>query len=137
MNAPEAQRWLAYARSDLDACHALLSDPQPYPRQACFLAQQAAEKALKAILVFLEISFPYIHDLDRVRDLIPSGWRVKTGHPDLAELTIWAVEARYPDDTPDAVETDARTALELAEAVYQSVADGLQERLNLPPATEA
>lgn len=132
MNAPEAQRWLAYARSDLDAGNALLRDPQPYSRQACFFAQQAAEKALKAILVFLETSFPYTHDLDHVRDLIPTGWRVKTTHPDLAELTIWAVEARYPGDAPDAVETDARTALELAEAVYQSVAAELQERLNPP-----
>jgi HEPN domain-containing protein len=97
MNAPEAQCWLAYARSDLDAGNALLRDPQHYPRQACFFAQQAAEKALKAILVLLEISFPYTHDLDRVRDLIPAGWRVKTAHPDLAALTIWAVEARYPE----------------------------------------
>ena len=137
MNAPEAQRWLAYARSDLDAGQALLLNPQHYPRQVCFLAHQAAEKALKGILVFLEIPFPYIHDLDRVRDLVPIGWQVKTAHPDLAALTIWAVEARYPGDAPDAVEADARAALQLAEAVYQAVFTELQRRLNPPPATEA
>ena len=44
----------------------------------------------------MEIEFPFTHDLDRLRDLLPEGWRVKTEFPDLAELTIWAVEARYP-----------------------------------------
>ena len=136
MSAPETQRWLDYARSDLDAGNALLREPQPHPRQACFLAQQAAEKALKAVLVFLEIPFTYTHDLDRLRDLIPTDWHVKAAHPDLAELTIWAVEARYPGDSPEAVAADARAALQLAEAIYHAVAIELQEWLNPPPAPE-
>jgi len=52
-----------------------------------------------------------MHDLDRLRDLLPEGWRVKTEFPDLAELTIWAVEARYPGHLPDVAEADARHAL--------------------------
>jgi HEPN domain-containing protein len=127
MNTAEAARWLTYARSDLDAGRALLNDPDHFPRQACFAAQQAAEKALKAVLVLLEIEFPFTHDLDRLRDLIPSGWRVKTEHPDLAGLTIWAVEARYPGDMPDVVEADAYEALRQAEAIYQITADDVQK----------
>lgn len=50
MNTLEAARWLAFARSDLDAARALLSDPNHYPRQVCFLAQQSAEKVLKSVL---------------------------------------------------------------------------------------
>jgi len=126
MNAPEAVRWLAYARSDLNAARALLRDPEYFPRQVCFLAQQAAEKAIKAVFVLLEIEFPFTHDLDRLRDLLPEGWRVKTEFPDLAELTIWAVEARYPGDLPDVVEADARHALQTAEAVYQAIEHGIK-----------
>jgi hypothetical protein len=44
---------------------------------------------------------------------------------DLAGLTIWAVEARYPSDMPDVVEDDAHEALQIAEAVYQNVANDL------------
>jgi len=49
MSTPEAEarRWLAYARSDLAAAEELLQKPESYPRQVCFLAQQAAEKVLK------------------------------------------------------------------------------------------
>lgn len=130
MNAPEAERWLAYARSDLDAGYALLRNPDHYPRQVCFLAQQAAEKALKTALVLLEIEFPFTHDLDRLRDLLPEGWRVKSEHPDLADLTIWAIQARYPGDMPEVVEADARAALQTAAAIYQTIGEELQERLS-------
>ena len=49
MSTPEAEarRWLAYARSDLEAAQELLKKPDSYPRQVCFLAQQAAEQILK------------------------------------------------------------------------------------------
>jgi HEPN domain-containing protein len=44
----EARRWLRQARHDRDA--ARLNAAQGFPEVACFLAQQSAEKALKAFL---------------------------------------------------------------------------------------
>jgi HEPN domain-containing protein len=117
----EVRRWLRFAREDLQAGEALLNDVDSLPRHACWLAQQAAEKSLKAVLVFLQIDFPKRHDLDTLRNLIPDGWQLKVDHPDLAALTEWAVEARYPGDWPEAVEADARAAIEQARAVMESV----------------
>lgn len=117
----ETRRWLRYAREDLEAAEALMAQRTFVPRHVCWLAQQAAEKALKAVLVFLEIDFPRRHDLDALRNLAPAGWQVKEEHPDLAELTEWAVEARYPGDWSDANEADARSAVEQARAVWESV----------------
>ncbi len=77
MSAVEAERWLAYAESDLRAARALLDDPDHFPRQVCFLSQQAAEKALKAVLVLANVDFPRSHDLDYLRDLVPGGWHSK------------------------------------------------------------
>jgi HEPN domain-containing protein len=128
MSAPEAQRWLRFALEDLLAAEAMLGRPDTYPRHACWLAQQSAEKALKSILVFLDMDFPYSHDLDRLRDLTPEGWRVKKEHPDLAELAEWAVEARYPDAVPEAVEGDAQLATRQARAVWESVYTDLAAR---------
>jgi HEPN domain-containing protein len=133
MNAPEAERWLTYARSDLSAGRALLRDPEHYPRQVCFLAQQAAEKALKALLVLLEIEFPHTHDLDRLRECVPPGWRVKAEFPQLYALSIWAVESRHPGDMPDVVESDAQEALQLAERICQVVAADLQAHARAEP----
>lgn len=33
---------------------------------------------------------------------------MKEEYPDLADLTVWAVEARYPGDWPEATREDAR-----------------------------
>ena len=54
----ETRRWLRFAEEDLRAAEALLAQ-EDIPRQACFHAQQAAEKAIKSIFVFLQTEFPY------------------------------------------------------------------------------
>jgi HEPN domain-containing protein len=125
MNEPEhlveTQRWLRYAREDLEGAETLLEQRVVVPRHICWLAQQSVEKAIKAILVFLAIDFPRRHDLDVLRNLVPNDWQVKTEHADLAMLTEWAVEARYPGDWPDATDADARAAVEQARAVWESI----------------
>ena len=39
----------------------------------CFDAQQAAEKAIKAILIYRGIAFPYVHDLGTLLGLVAAG----------------------------------------------------------------
>ena len=129
MKVSEARRWMEYAKSNLDAAYALLEKGDFFPRQICFLSQQAGEKALKAILIFLEIPFSKTHDLDRIREMIPQGWQVKEKFPQLYDLSIWAVEARYPGDTPDVLENEARETLHLAESVFDAVKAELEQRM--------
>ncbi len=50
-------RWLQYAREDLRAAAEILGREVFLPRHACWMAQQAAEKVLKAVLVFHQIDF--------------------------------------------------------------------------------
>ena len=129
MKADEAQLWLSYAKSDLDAAHVLLEKGDFFPRQICFMSQQAGEKALKSILVYLEINFPKTHDLDRIRELIPEGWAIKKEFPNLYDLSVWSVESRYPGHTPDVTEYEARETLRLAEALVEAVSTELDKRI--------
>ena len=129
MNASEAQRRMDYAKSDLDAANLLLERGEFFPRQICFMSQQSGEKALKAILGYLEIHFPKIHDLDRLRELIPEGWRVKERFPELYALCVWSVESRYPGHTPDVTEQEARETLQLAKSLFDTVSTELEERI--------
>ncbi len=124
----EATRWLKYAYEDLQAAQALRSDVEAAPRQACWLAQQAAEKALKAALCFLGIEFGKTHDLDALRNLLPDDCSTRRRYPDLADLTIWAVQGRYPGDWPEATAADADAALEKARGVLEAVSADLQNR---------
>ena len=51
------------------------------------------------------------------------------GPLELERLTVWAIEARYPGDLPDADEGDAKEAVEIARAVNDLVSEDLDERL--------
>ena len=123
----DTARWLRYAEEDLVTAETFLGHPRVPPRQCCWHAQQAAEKALKAVLISLQINFPRTNDLDTLRDLVPESWHLKTAHPDLLPLTRWVVEARYPEDMPGATNANASEAVEQARAVWQSVSTELAE----------
>jgi len=117
----ETDRWLRYAEEDLRTAESLLADSHAIPRHACWLAQQSVEKALKAVLISLQIDFPRTHDLDVLRNLVPDGWQLKDTHSDLADLTEWATEARYPGDWEEPTDEEAVGAVDQARAVWTSV----------------
>lgn len=117
----ETRRWLRYAREDFSGAEEIMEQKTGLSRHVCWLAQQAAEKAIKAGLVFMQIDFPKTHDLDALRNLLPDEWKSKNECADLAALTEWSVEARYPGNWPDATESDAAEALRQAKSVLQAV----------------
>ena len=122
-----AEEWLRYARSDLHAAQHLLGEVSVLPGVPCFLAQQAAEKAMKAALVLLGIEFPRTHDLPLLRTLLPEQLLFRVSNDELEKLTEWAVEARYPADIPPASRKDAATAIENAKKVLEDVLKAFEE----------
>lgn len=111
--------WLRYATEDLQTAERLLEGQGFALRWACYLAQQAAEKAIKAALVSAGIRFPFIHDLAKLRDLVPVGAEVAQLEGDLQSLSGWAEAGRYPPEQ-DATEKEARDAVALARSVVDA-----------------
>jgi HEPN domain-containing protein len=109
------QAWLRFARADLAYACRPLPDPEMY-ELACFHIQQAAEKALKAVLVFLGIDFPYTHNIQALVDLLPEDVR-SSDLSSAPELNAYAVLARYPRDTEDIDEQEYAEALSIGETV--------------------
>ena len=124
----EALRWLRYSAEDLDVAQRLLAARPSVPRHVCWHSQQAAEKALKAVLELEAIDHPYTHDLDVLRDLLPASWPIRVDRSGLSELSEWAVEARYPGDWAEPSEADATRAEAEARAVHNSVAAEFRRR---------
>jgi HEPN domain-containing protein len=124
----ETRLWLGQARDDLRLAEGGLTPQYLAPGSAGYMAQQAAEKALKAVLVFLQIDYPLTHNLDVVRDGIPPGWRVKEEHPALRWLTEWTSKGRYPGDWGPPTAQDAEAAVGMARAILDSVLRDLAER---------
>ncbi len=116
----ETHRWLRFAEEDRQAEH-ILQQEDFVPRHPCWLAQQSAEKAMKAVLVTEGIAFPRTHDLDHLRTLVPEGRAVRYTAADLSALSEYAVDTRYPGDWPDLTAEDAHTAVNDARLLMTEV----------------
>ncbi len=64
----DPREWINRARSNLVRAQANL--PGVYLEDLCFDAQQAAEKAIKAVLIARGVDFPLVHDLARLLTLL-------------------------------------------------------------------
>lgn len=117
----EAKRWLTYAQEDLQAAELILEHPTIAHRHVCWLAQQCAEKAIKGALIFLRTDFRRTHDLDLLLHLLPAELEIRQISGDLAELTQWAVESRYPGDWQPANEYDAQRAFQQASRILEGI----------------
>jgi HEPN domain-containing protein len=95
------QMWLDKAHSDLKNAEIILAaQTESLPLDTvCFHCQQAAEKFIKAFLVFHGKQFPFTHNL---ADLVAICMQVDLAFAAIQRkaetLTPFAVEIRYPDD---------------------------------------
>ena len=121
MREEVACRWLYKAEKDIRAALKLLDEPD----YSAFHSQQAAEKALKALLVALGERPPRTHNIGLLIDRVRSHG-FDTGSIDRARiLTDYAVEARYPDFEEIVTLDEAKEALELGRSVVGWVREQL------------
>ncbi len=106
--------WIRRAKSNL----AIAKQPRTkdiFLEDLCFETQQAAEKALKAVLLSKEIKFRLVHDLAELLTLLEQGG---VSLPEdirfAAALTDYSVEARYPGPFEPVTEEEFREALLIA-----------------------
>ncbi|WP_295432837.1 HEPN domain-containing protein [uncultured Thiodictyon sp.] len=112
----EAERLLRLARRDRLACATLIALPELASSVACFHAQQAAEKALKALMTLHGVEFRRTHDLEELAARLEhAGQTLPVSEPDLIRLTPYAVEFRYNDDAMPLI--DPADALSLADTL--------------------
>jgi HEPN domain-containing protein len=91
-----------------------------YPEDLCFDAQQAAEKAIKAVLIYLGVRFPYVHDLAQLLSLVEeAGWAIPESVRHAASLSDYAVETRYPGISEPVMEEEYERAIAIAEEVLR------------------
>jgi HEPN domain-containing protein len=111
----ELDIWLHKSREDLRAAELDLHAQPPLLSDALFHCQQACEKILKALLCALQTPFRKTHDLNELGALAMDSFPELDPHLDnIAHLTSYAVESRYPSDAPDPQLDEATANLELA-----------------------
>lgn len=109
--------WLRRAESNL------IRAKQPRPEgvfweDLCFDAQQAAEKAIKGLLIFYGIPFRFVHDIAELLTCLEQGGiTLPEEVRRAAALSGYAVESRYPGPAEPVTEEEYQQAVALAETV--------------------
>ena len=117
----EALDWLYEASEDLETARSLFK-LRRYAH-ACFHAQQAAEKALKAAILVLLRRLERQHDLVELYTMVKEGFHLPREVEELmVELSSYYTQARYPNaglrrPSKAIGSTQAEKALKVAEAV--------------------
>jgi HEPN domain-containing protein len=121
--------WLLKAAGDLTNARLCLSAGEALDT-ACFHAQQAGEKYLKAYLAAYEIDFPFIHNLEKLVELCAQHDSSFLNIKAMAQgLTPYAVQLRYDlEFWPSADLT--RQAVDAALQIRDFVMDRLPAEMN-------
>lgn len=111
----EYKIWLEKANDDLKWTKANLKEEVYYG--ACFTAQQAVEKALKAYLLYKQGRFDKVHDLKTLLDNCATYDQDFTQYQTrIVKLSFYYMQTRYPDisEIDKFTEEEAKQALAVA-----------------------
>jgi HEPN domain-containing protein len=119
-SGPEDPReWLRRALSNLSRARDSHRQPNVLFEDLCFDAQQASEKALKALFVLKGRQVPRTHSIgDLLTELGRLGLEIPPDVTEAAALTDYAVATRYPGPSEPVGLEDLNDAIKMAEAVF-------------------
>lgn len=122
----EGERWLRQAKRDLDDARYLFEGCRY--NQSCFIAQQAAEKALKAFLYSKGAEQVWGHSVSELcTDATGIDSAFERLKADATALDKYYIPTRYPNGLPGGIpsdaylEEDAESALSHAKRVLDAV----------------
>ena len=128
-NLSLAEEWLKRARSNIERAEAGKVSEGILYEDLCFDCQQAVEKSLKGLLIYLEIEFPWTHSIAKLIELIEeAGVEVPESIKDSVTLTVYAVSTRYPGNQEPVDKSEYIGAVKTAEKVYHWVKGKVQEK---------
>lgn len=126
----EIREWYDMAVVDLGVAKHLEKTYYPKPLEIiCYHCQQAAEKAIKALILHLgtEGGMPKLHDLSFLLNQIKNKVTIEDKYYDCADtLTPYGVSIRYPNEL-FLEERHAKEALECADEILQWVGNIIEK----------
>lgn len=139
LRAAEVQDWMNHVEADLKTAKHLMDGAfYPIPLEIiCYHSEQAAEKAVKAVIVYFGSrgGIPKQHDIGFLMQQISKIVKAETGKIVTEEmltyainLTRFGVEPRYPNEMA-IDERIAKEAIKQAEAIVQWAKDVISSEL--------
>jgi HEPN domain-containing protein len=126
------EEWINRAISSLEVARTRNSN-LVYYEDLCFQAQQAAEKALKGLLIYNQIEPEFTHNIGLLLNNLGKVTNIPDEMNETIKLTKYAVQTRYPGQYDDVTKKDYDESIRIAKMCLEWVQSKMAElRLNDP-----
>jgi HEPN domain-containing protein len=115
--------WIQRARSNLVRAKQGRQSEDILYEDLCFDAQQAAEKCLKGLLIYLGKNAPRTHSIGHLLNVLRKGCKIAVPGEinEAIILNEYAVTTRYPGDWEPVTEEEYEEAVRIADEVWHWV----------------
>lgn len=114
-NAQYAKTLIKIAEGDLESAKVLASSKSGRLENIFFIAQQAIEKSLKAVLIHNQLNVPLTHDLEALMSIFPEKITLPEGRRGLEGMSEFATIRRYEEGYLEITDDEVQIAIATAE----------------------
>ena len=123
------EEWIERAKSNFELAQAKIIQHICY-EDLCYQSQQAAEKALKGLLLYNGIEPEFTHNIEILLNKLKSFTNIPENVKEAVHLTIYAVQTRYPGEYDEIAKEEYEKSLKMAKDCLYWVEKIITEKRN-------
>jgi HEPN domain-containing protein len=120
------ESWIERAQSSLELAQARIIRHIHY-EDLCFQLQQAAEKALKGLLIYYGVEPEFTHNIEVLLTDLKKFTELPENIKKSAQLTDYAVQTRYPGEYDDITKEEYEEAVSITKECLDWVENKIKE----------
>jgi len=120
------EEWIERAKSNLEIAQTKIIRHIHY-EDLCFEAQQAAEKALKGLLIFHGVDPEFTHNIEKLLTALEKFTTIPTDVQKANKLTVYAVQTRYPGECDDVTKEEYEESIRIAKDCLDWVEEKIKD----------
>ena len=112
------ESWIERAKSSLEISK-LAVNANIFYEDLCFQSQQAAEKALKGLLIYYGVEPEFTHNIGLLLKVLEGFTDIPETIKEAAQLTNYAVQTRYPGEYDEITKEEYEESIQIAKACLE------------------
>jgi HEPN domain-containing protein len=120
------EAWIERAKSSLELAQAKIIRHIHY-EDLCFQLQQAAEKALKGLMIYYGFEPEFTHNIEILLKELKKFTEIPENIKESAQLTNYAIQTRYPGEYDEISKDEYEKSLKIASICLDWVENKIKE----------
>jgi HEPN domain-containing protein len=121
------EEWIERAKSSLELAQAKIIR-YIYYEDLCYQSQQAAEKALKGLLIYYGIEPEFTHNIEILLKEIKKFTDIPENIKEAAQLTNYAIQTRYPGEYDEITKEEYEKSIIIAKDCLHWIENKIKEK---------